>query len=82
MQHVSSPRSPFPPPLYRQWLPYRVLHLPDGARHWSNAADGLPLPSAPGLTIMPSGRVLYAATYGRSAFRLHLPPAHRHREDR
>jgi hypothetical protein len=57
---------------------YGVLRLPDGARHWSNAADGLPLASVPGLTIVPSGRVLYAATYGRSTYRLRLPPSHRH----
>jgi hypothetical protein len=57
---------------------YGVLRLPDRARHWSNAADGLPLASVPGLTIVPSGRVLYAATYGRSTFRLRLPGSHGH----
>jgi hypothetical protein len=57
---------------------YGVVRLPDGARHWSRAAAGLPLASVPGLTIVPSGRVLYAATYGRSGYKLRLPPPHRH----
>jgi hypothetical protein len=57
---------------------YGVMRRPGRARHWSQAAPGLPLASVPGLTLMSRGRVLYAATYGRSAYRLKLPAARRH----
>jgi hypothetical protein len=58
---------------------YGVLRRPDRARHWGQAAGGLPLASVPGLSIDTRGRLLYAATYGRSAFRLRLPAAARRR---
>jgi hypothetical protein len=52
-----------------------VVRLAAGATAWSQAASGLPLASVPGLTIVPGARVLYAATYGRSGYRLALAPA-------
>jgi hypothetical protein len=40
---------------------------------WSVAGSGLPMVEVPGLTIVPSARILYAATHGRSAWVLQLP---------
>ena len=37
------------------------------------AGTGLPMVEVPGLTIVPSERLLYAATHGRSAWLLQLP---------
>jgi hypothetical protein len=37
------------------------------------AGSGLPPVAVYGLTISPQARVLYAATHGRSAYRLSLP---------
>ena len=37
------------------------------------ATPGLPMVATPGLTIVPSARVLYAATHGRGAWQLNLP---------
>jgi hypothetical protein len=42
---------------------------------WSTAGRGLPKVEVAGLTIVPSARVLYAATHGRSAWLLRLPGA-------
>ncbi len=39
---------------------------------WSVAGANLPMVEVPGLTIVPGARVLYAATHGRSAWRLKL----------
>jgi len=39
---------------------------------WSVAGTGMPMVEVPGLTIAPDKRVLYAATHGRSAYRLKL----------
>jgi hypothetical protein len=39
---------------------------------WAQAAPGLPLGAVYGITIAPSGRVMYAATHGRSAWSLDL----------
>jgi hypothetical protein len=39
---------------------------------WAQAAPGLPLGAVYGLTIAANGRVMYAATHGRSAWRLDL----------
>jgi len=47
--------------------------LPLGASAWSVAGGGLPMVEVAGLTIVPSQRVLYAATHGRSAWSLALP---------
>jgi hypothetical protein len=40
---------------------------------WTVAGTGLPEAEVPGLTIVPSARVLYAAMHGRSAWKLPLP---------
>jgi hypothetical protein len=50
-----------------------VLLLANGAVSWVPAGTGLPMVEVSGLTIVPSARVLYAATHGRSAWRLKLP---------
>ncbi len=52
---------------------YGVLRRPAGSTSWTRAADGFPPVSTPGLTIVPQARVLYAATYGRSIWKLPLP---------
>ncbi|MBW8749986.1 MAG: PKD domain-containing protein [Propionibacteriales bacterium] len=56
---------------------YAVLRRPSGATTWEQAANGLPLASVPGITLRTDGRVLYAATYGRAAWRLSLGPGAR-----
>ena len=40
---------------------------------WTEAGPGLPRVEVPGLTIDPCSRLLYAATHGRSAWRMYLP---------
>jgi hypothetical protein len=50
-----------------------VLSLPNGSTTWAPAGTGLPMVEVAGLTIVPSARVLYAATHGRSAWKLALP---------
>jgi hypothetical protein len=50
-----------------------VLRLPNGSSNWQVAGTGLPMVEIAGLTIVPSARKLYAATHGRSAWRLTLP---------
>jgi hypothetical protein len=50
-----------------------VLTLPNGSISWEPAGTGLPAVEVAGLTIVPSARVLYAATHGRSAWKLKLP---------
>jgi hypothetical protein len=52
---------------------FGVLRLPSGTSTWVVAGSGLPMVEVPGLTIVPSARVLYAATHGRSAWSLTLP---------
>ena len=52
---------------------FGVMVLPLGASAWSVAGGGLPMVEVAGLTIVPSQRVLYAATHGRSAWSLALP---------
>jgi hypothetical protein len=52
---------------------FGVMRLPSGTTTWGVAGDGLPMVEVPGLTIDSSARVLYAATHGRSAWRLMLP---------
>jgi hypothetical protein len=54
---------------------FGVLRRPNGATQWENAAGGLPPVAVYGLTISSAGRVLYAATHGRGAWRVTLPPA-------
>lgn len=52
---------------------FGVLRLPSGASHWATAGSGLPT-AVYGLTLSQSGNVLYAATHGRGAWALALPP--------
>jgi hypothetical protein len=50
-----------------------VLRLPNGSTNWEVAGTGLPNVEVAGLTIVPGARILYAATHGRSAWKLKLP---------
>ena len=50
-----------------------VMLLANGAVSWVPAGTGLPMVEVAGLTIVPSARILYAATHGRSAWKLKLP---------
>jgi hypothetical protein len=52
---------------------FGVMRLANGATTWTVAGNGLPMVEVPGLTIVPSARILYAATHGRSAWSLKLP---------
>lgn len=52
---------------------FGVLRLPFGSTTWVQAASGLPMVEVCGLTISTSGRKLFAATHGRSAWSLALP---------
>ena len=52
---------------------FGVMQLPNGNTTWTVAGTGLPMVEVAGLTIVPSSRVLYAATHGRSAWKLTLP---------
>jgi hypothetical protein len=50
-----------------------VMLLADGSVSWVPAGTGLPMVEIAGLTIVPSARILYAATHGRGAWRMRLP---------
>jgi hypothetical protein len=54
---------------------FGVLKLPGGnpANGWVVAGSDLPMVEVTDLTIVPSARVLYSATHGRSAWKLALP---------
>jgi hypothetical protein len=52
---------------------FGVMRLANGSTNWTTAGTGLPMVEVAGLTIVPSARVLYAATHGRSAWKLTLP---------
>jgi len=52
---------------------FGVVRLASGGAAWTVAGAGLPAVEVPGLTIIPSARLLYAATHGRSAWLLKLP---------
>jgi hypothetical protein len=52
---------------------FGVLRRAFGTGTWVVAGTGLPMVEVAGLTIVPSARTLYAATHGRSAWRLTLP---------
>jgi hypothetical protein len=51
---------------------FAVLKLPAGTTSWTLAAPGMPMVEVAGLTIVPSERLLYAATHGRSIWTLNL----------
>ena len=52
---------------------FGVMKLPNATATWAAAGSGLPMVEVSGLTIVPSARILYAATHGRSAWSLALP---------
>jgi hypothetical protein len=52
---------------------FGVMVLANSSTSWATAGTGLPMVEVAGLTIVPSSRVLYAATHGRSAWKLTLP---------
>jgi len=52
---------------------FGVMTLAAGDTTWTVAGSGLPMVEVAGLTIVPSARILYAATHGRSAWSLALP---------
>ena len=51
---------------------FGVLRRDAKSGHWHVAGQGLPMVEVSSLAIHPQGRVLYAATHGRSAWRLRL----------
>jgi hypothetical protein len=51
---------------------FGVLRLAAGTTTWTSAAPGMPNVEVAGLTILPSARILYAASHGLSAWRLNL----------
>jgi len=50
-----------------------VMRLPAGSAQWTASGTGMPFVVISGLTIVPNSRVLYAATHGRSVWKLNLP---------
>jgi len=52
---------------------FGVLRLDGSSGVWTQAGTGLPKAAVAGVSINTAGRVLYAATHGRSAWRLMLP---------
>jgi hypothetical protein len=52
---------------------FGVMLLAHVSTSWATAGTGLPMVEVAGLTIVPGSRVLYAATHGRSAWKLALP---------
>lgn len=52
---------------------FGVMLLANSSINWTTAGNGLPMVEVAGLTIVPGSRVLYAATHGRSAWKLALP---------
>jgi hypothetical protein len=53
---------------------FGVMRLASGTTSWTLAAPGMPAVEIAGLTIVPSDRVLYAASHGLSAWKLDLAP--------
>jgi len=51
---------------------FGVLVLAAGTTTWTLAAPGMPNVEVAGLTVVPSERILYAATHGLGAWRLNL----------
>jgi hypothetical protein len=52
---------------------FGVMKLSNAATSWAVAGAGLPMVEVAGLTVVPSARILYAATHGRSAWSFQLP---------
>jgi hypothetical protein len=51
---------------------FGALRLAAGTTMWTNSAPGLPNVEVTSLEVIPSERILYAATHGRSTWRLNL----------
>ena len=51
---------------------FGVLRQPAGTSDWHVAGTGLPVVEITHLTLSQTGRLLYASTHGRGAYRLHL----------
>jgi hypothetical protein len=51
---------------------FGALRLADGTTTWTNSAPGLPHVEVTSLEVVPSARILYAATHGLSTWRLNL----------
>ena len=51
---------------------FAVLKLAAGSSTWTTAGAGMPMVEVAGLTIVPERRLLYAATHGRSIWRMNL----------
>ncbi len=51
---------------------FGVVRLADGTTTWTSSAPGLPNVEVTSLEVVPSERILYAATHGLSAWRLNL----------
>ena len=49
------------------------MKLANSGSAWTEAGGGLPKVEVSSLTIVPNARLLYAATHGRSAWKLTLP---------
>jgi hypothetical protein len=54
---------------------FGVMELAAGSNSWTRAGSGLPFVSVFALRVADGARVLYAATHGRGAWKLALPPA-------
>ena len=52
---------------------FGVMKLANGGATWVEAGGGLPKVEVSSLTIVPNARLLYAATHGRSGWKLTLP---------
>ena len=52
---------------------FGVMKLPNATTTWVAAGTSLPMVEVSGLTIVPSSRILYAATHGRGGWSLALP---------
>jgi hypothetical protein len=52
---------------------FGVILLENGASSWTLSGPGMPNVEISGLTIVPSKRILYAATHGLAAWKLTLP---------
>jgi hypothetical protein len=57
---------------------FGVMRLANASTTWTVAGSGLPMVEVPGLTILPSARLLLAATHGRSAWALSLSQSDSH----
>jgi hypothetical protein len=52
---------------------FGVMKLANATTTWVAAGSGMPMVEVSGLTIVPSARILYAATHGRGGWSMQLP---------